>query len=367
MRRGAAAEHPGVMTAAPPPQTGNPALDGVAVPAPVPAPLVDPPAPLVDPPAPPRIVALDVLRGFALTGIAFVNVETVTGFRYGLPTLADPSGWLQLLAAQRFFPLFSLLFGISFSLIVASAERRGARPRLVLLRRLLVLLPLGVLHWLLQPGEALTPYAVVGLLVLLPSTWLPRWVVAVSGGALLSFVLFVAGGGIALIPGLFLVGSALVRYGVVARVEDSVRVPLLLFVLFAIASVPALVLQRGNLVDSGFSTVSAVAGAAVAGAYATGVLLLLRTPLRQALIAAFAPLGRMALTNYVSATVVMVIARYPLRLQDSTSWTTVLGLAAGIIVVQAVVSTWWLARFRYGPLEWLWRWATWGSRPAFAR
>lgn len=75
----------------------------------------------------------------------------------------------------------------------------------------------------------------------------------------------------------------------------------------------------------------------------------------------------MALTNYIGATVVMVVARYPLNLQDSTSWTTILGLAAGIIVVQALVSTWWLARCRYGPLEWLWRWATWGSRPRFAR
>lgn len=318
-----------------------------------------------------RIVALDVLRGFALTGIIFVNVEPVTHFGEALDpvavTLSDPSGWLQLFVQQRFFPLFSLLFGISFSLLVASAARRGANPRVVLARRLLVLLPLGVAHQVFQPGEALAPYAVVGLLVLLPSTWMPRWLV--TGGGVVAFLVALLGfgGGIALIPGLFLLGSALVRYGVVDRMEGSARVPLVLFGLFTVAAVPAFIAQLGDLKGSDFTTSSAVAGAAMAGAYATALLLALQTPLRRLLVASFAPLGRMALTNYIGATVVMVIVRSLLQLQDSTSWTTVLSLAAGIIVVEASVSTWWLRRYRYGPLEWLWRWATWGQRPDFSR
>lgn len=96
-----------------------------------------------------------------MTGIAFVNVAPVTHFgtnRDPVATnLADASGWLQLFVQQRFFPLFSLLFGISFSLLIASAKRRGVGPRLVLARRLLVLLPMGVLHQMFHPGEALTP------------------------------------------------------------------------------------------------------------------------------------------------------------------------------------------------------------------
>ena len=34
--------------------------------------------------------------------------------------------------------------------------------------------------------------------------------------------------------------------------------------------------------------------------------------------------------------------------------------AAGLIAVQLVVSPWWLARFRFGPAEWLWRSLTYG-------
>ena len=327
--------------------------------------------PQAAPAARPRIAALDVLRGFALCGILFVNIPPVARFGYqadlGPATLADPSGWLQLLVQQRFFPIFSLLFGMGFSLFLVSASQRTARPRLLLLRRLLVLLPLGVLHQLVHPGEALTFYAVVGLLVLLPSSWLPRWAVAAGAAVLVPASLVLAGGGITLIPGAFLLGSALVRYGVADRLDGALRGPLALLALFAAASVPALAWQLQDLPGSGFTTSSAVAGALLAGTYVTGLLVALATPLRPALQAVFAPLGRMALTNYVSATALVVVAGRLLDLPHETSWTPVLVLAVGILVVQWALSALWLRSFRQGPLEHLWRWATWGRRPALRR
>jgi uncharacterized membrane protein YeiB len=315
----------------------------------------------------PRIDALDVLRGFALCGILLVNIQPVTRFEYAAPgrhplSLDDPGGWLQLLV-QRFFPIFSLLFGIGFSLLLASAADRTPQPRLVLLRRLLVLLPVGLLHGIWHPGEALAPYAVCGLLVLLPSSWLPRWAVAGLAAVLLGAALALAGGGITLIPGLFLLGSALVRYGVVDRLGHSTRGPAALLVAFAAVAVPALAWQLDDLAGSGFSTASAVAGLALAGVYACLLLVALRTPARGVLRAVFAPLGRMALTNYLTATVAMVVAGHLLDLPHSTSWATVLGVACAVLVVQWVFSALWLRRFRQGPLEWLWRWATWLRRP----
>ena len=325
-----------------------------------------PPAPATAPPArPPRLVALDVLRGFALCGILLVNAGPVTRFGYdaphGPPTLDDASGWLQLLVQQRFFPLFSLLFGAGSSLLLASAARRTAHPRLVLLRRLLVLLPLGVLHQFWHPGEALTFYAAFGLLVLLPSTWLPRWAVALAAAVLVPAAL-VTGGGVVLVPGMFLLGSALVRYGVVDRVDDPGRVPLLLLAVFAAASVPAVAWQLQDLAGSGFTASSAVAGVCVAGAYVGGVLVLLRTRLRRFLEALLVPLGRTALTNYVGATPALVLAGHVLDLPRSRSWGELLLVAAVVLVVQWVLSVLWLRRFGQGPLERLWRWATWGHR-----
>jgi uncharacterized membrane protein YeiB len=117
-----------------------------------------------------------------------------------------------------------------------------------------------------------------------------------------------------------------------------------------------------------FSSWFALAGLLMAGAYVCALLVLLRTPLRPALRAVFAPLGRMTLTNYVTATVlVLVAARVIGGSPDTWSSTTVLLIAGPILAVQWLWSTLWLRLFRQGPLEWLWRWATWARRPPLSR
>lgn len=318
-----------------------------------------------------RITELDVLRGFALCGIILVNMPSVTHFGWeadlGPAQLSNASGWLQLLVQQRFFPIFSLLFGIGFALLLRSATGRVAHPSVLLLRRLLFLAALGALHQLAQPGEALLPYAIVALVVLLPGSWLPRWVTAAGAAVLIPASIIATGGGITLIPGMFLLGSALVRYGAVDRIGTSTRVPLTLFIFFTAASIPTVIWQLQNLENSGFDVASGAAGLAMAGAYFTGLLVLLRTPLRGALTAAFENLGRMALTNYVTATLLLLAVGRLLDFPASSSWTTALLSCVAILVLQWVGSAIWLRYFRQGPLEWLWRFATRWQRPPFRR
>ncbi|MEU6409225.1 DUF418 domain-containing protein [Microbispora sp. NPDC046933] len=321
----------------------------------------------------PRIAALDVVRGFALCGILLANVQPIaaTG-AFVAPSASggNEAAWLGLLVEQRFFPIFSLLFGVGFSLLLDSAAARTARPRVILLRRLLVLLALGVAHFvLLWHGDILSTYAVVGLLVLLPSTWLPRLAVAVLAPAFVVVSLLIGGDRIALIAGLFLLGSALVRYGVIDRLEQPSRVPATLGLVLAAAAAPVLWLQTGfDPADRGFSVSIAGAGLLIAGVYVCVLLVLLWTPLRPVLRAVFAPLGRMALTNYLSATVLVLVTGRALGGPPHT-WTAsaVLLIAGAILAVQWLWSTLWLRRYRQGPLEWLWRWATWGRRPPLRR
>jgi hypothetical protein len=204
-----------------------------------------------------RIAALDIVRGFALCGILLVNIRPIADTSGGLAPRSpavpvDTPTWLSLLLDQRFFPIFSLLFGVGFALLLRSAAERVARPRLLLLRRLLVLLGLGLVHLLLLwPGDILTTYAVVGLAVLLPSTWLPRWAVAGLAAVLLAAALILAQGGNTMVPGLFLLGSALVRYGVIDRMERSTRAPAALGFAFAAAAAPALRWQVASQTDPG--------------------------------------------------------------------------------------------------------------------
>ncbi|MEV1176321.1 DUF418 domain-containing protein [Nonomuraea sp. NPDC049784] len=280
-----------------------------------------------------RIRELDALRGFAVGGIMLVNTwqHTDKGARNGVDWTIDA------LFQSRFYPIFSLLFGISFVLFL-----RG-NSRWALLSRLFWLFCLGMAQHLFYQGEVLTDYAVYGAAVLLPASFLAGGLpVLLLGLAVLAWGLLV-GGGPFLIPGLFLLGMGLYRLGPPRW---------LLLPSFAVTALATALLTAAWASTHAWSVYS-VAALAGAAAYSLGLLLVLRPWLS----AVLEPLGRMALTNYVSGTAVIVLAA-PLLNADPTRWSGV-ALAAVTVAVQVLLSRWWLSRFRYGPLEWIWRCLTW--------
>ncbi|BDT94660.1 MULTISPECIES: DUF418 domain-containing protein [Nocardia] len=309
-----------------------------------------------------RIEELDAVRGFALCGILVVDIWRITD----MPA-TDGSGAvfpvrhvLSVLFEGRFFPIFSFLFGIGFALLLDGAAQRSERPRLVLVRRLLALGLIGLVHQQFQPGEALLPYALAGLVILLPASALPTWAVFLAGLVGTFGVALALGGGLALAPGLFLLGLATVRAGVVDTLEER---GWQIGVVFALALPAAIAAGRWEYrtpyLELWSTPAMAVAGLLGALAYVTGLLLLLRIEPGQVLAEVLRPLGRMALTNYVGATALILSAAPRLGLPGSDDYATVLGLAVAIIAVQAVFSAVWLRLFEYGPLEWWWRCVTW--------
>ena len=82
------------------------------------------------------------------------------------------------------------------------------------------------------------------------------------------------------------------------------------------------------------------------------------------LLSFLAPVGRMALTNYLVQTVVCVTIFYGYGFGQfgKIGATTGTLLALGIFVVQIVISKLWLKSFEYGPMEWIWRQLTYGKR-----
>lgn len=79
----------------------------------------------------------------------------------------------------------------------------------------------------------------------------------------------------------------------------------------------------------------------------------------------FAPAGRMALTNYLLQSVVasLVFYGYGLAMWGRIGYAGMVLLAVVVFALQVLASRWWLARYRFGPLEWAWRWLTYGTRP----
>ena len=80
------------------------------------------------------------------------------------------------------------------------------------------------------------------------------------------------------------------------------------------------------------------------------------------LISVFGPVGRMALTNYLMHSIICVTLSYGFgfALWWRVSAATAMAIAAAIIAVQIPLSAWWLSRYRFGPVEWIWRRLTYG-------
>ncbi|HXT74811.1 MAG TPA: DUF418 domain-containing protein [Candidatus Eisenbacteria bacterium] len=110
---------------------------------------------------------------------------------------------------------------------------------------------------------------------------------------------------------------------------------------------------------------------ALTASYIAGITLLFRQPVWRRRLALLAPVGRMALTNYLTQTLVYVFLFYGygscLGLLGKVGAALCLLLAVFVFAAQVVISRWWLARYRFGPMEWLWRSLTYGSRQAMNR
>lgn len=306
-----------------------------------------------------RVRELDALRGFAMCGIVFVNIAQITAMPRGPGSAADnPAGLVfDLGFYERFYPIFSFLFGLSFAIFLAGAEQRSDRPWLVAIRRLVAIGLIGLLHSLLQPGEVLRFYSVFGLVFLLPASYLPRRVILVLGvvGLVPSYFF----GGTFGIPALFLLGLATARYGVPETISRRTRQLLLVFGLVVVLAVVGGYWQSLGGVGWSNRGRAYVAGLAFALAYTTAFLLLLRTPVRRLLLGMFEQLGRMALTNYLLATILIVAANLVLDLGDHTQYAVVVALGVAIGVVQGLISPLIMRRLTYGPVEWVWRCVTW--------
>lgn len=78
--------------------------------------------------------------------------------------------------------------------------------------------------------------------------------------------------------------------------------------------------------------------------------------------------GQMALTNYLMQSVIcsLVFFGHGLALYGSVPRTGLAGVVAFIWALQLTVSPWWLGRYRFGPVEWLWRSLTYWKRQPMA-
>ncbi len=99
------------------------------------------------------------------------------------------------------------------------------------------------------------------------------------------------------------------------------------------------------------------------------IVWLTKTTFFVALKSRLAAVGRMALTNYLmhSFICLFIFTGAGLALVGDLSRAMLYPIVLGIWIFQLWFSPWWLERYKFGPLEWLWRGLTYGERPPLAR
>lgn len=170
--------------------------------------------------------------------------------------------------------------------------------------------------------------------------------------------------------GLFIVGMLIGRYGIHKSADKMVRYSkkVLPFALAWFAFFYAIVLLLPLLgvkdyaleVGRGLFTIYANLGMMMM--YVCGfTLLYYKTVSGRKVLDLMAPVGRMSVTNYMAQSFIGVILFYGfgLNMAVSCSFLQCALAGVGICALQVVYSNWWIKRFYYGPMEWVWRMLTW--------
>ena len=360
-----------------------------------------------------RITSLDLIRGVAVLGILLMNAVS---FKYEPATVWNLSAggsetWLdwsvgvlgEIFVDQKFMGLFSLLFGAGMMLFIDRAAARGARAVLLNLWRNGLLLVIGILHSLLWQGDVLVVYALASLFLLalrklsaraliilgavlflltaangllmqsianatgapLAGLWkptdLPLGQGAMADNLLLLLLLldyFMRG------LGMILMGAGLYRTGFMHG-DKAPRTYRRIAVIGLGVGLALAAAGVGWVAINGFSRevafigqVPNTVGTIPAALGYMSLIILWNQRGNSWLKARLRAVGRMALTNYLSQTILGVLILTSLLGDLAIGRAGVLLFVVAVWGLQLWWSPVWLSRFQFGPAEWLWRVAT---------
>ena len=323
-----------------------------------------------------------------------------------------------LLISGKAFALFSLIFGFSFWLQYESRKAKGETYAYRFVWRMALLFLLGMFHTLFFSGDILFLYALLSFPLIIACDWPKRYILilagvlltgpahlaslisyAVTGSALNlelsgyywddidsvlssgSFVDAVAfnfralesnilwswnEGRIFLIPGLFLLGLYFARSKIFEKGDQFWRRMFFAMIVVSFVFWAAIAYGAERINDEAaratyrslFNTALKTSASFI---WMSGAILVWRTKIGAYAMHPLAQFGRMGLTNYILSSAIggFLYHHWGLGLYDYVGSTQTLGIAFLVLSFQIVFSMLWLNRFKQGPLEWLWRKATW--------
>jgi uncharacterized protein len=362
-----------------------------------------------------RITNLDYVRGFATLGILGMNA-----MMFGLPKPAynnlDSQGtdsvldWIfgifgEIFIDQKTMAIFSMLFGAGIVLFADRAEAKGRKPFRLTLWRNFLLLVIGFLHMIMWEGDVLMVYGICAPVIYLLRKRSTKFLFSI--GALL-FSLTALNGiltqslvndGTALLGdfwyasnpmsdevafwfifdafcralGAMLIGVGLYRSGFISGAKEKSFYQRILRRCFAFGfplTIFGILIQVAGDYDSDVAIIGQVPNTIGTVPIAIGyvaILTLLNMRPDNGFKLRIRSVGQMALTNYLTQTIIGITVFATLFEKSDMSRSGVWLFIICIWALQILWSKAWLTRFRFGPIEWMWRCATYRSRQPLLR
>lgn len=319
--------------------------------------------------------------------------------------------------------IFALLFGFSFFIQDNSQKGKGKDFRGRFAWRLVLLFFIACINSTLFPGEILILYALLGyvliavcrlstrtvafiaiILLLQPLEWgqviyalinpdyvinaqfdAPYWEMvntvqkegsflemcktAIWTGNIANMGWMILHGRITQTAGLFMVGMLIGRSKVFLYSEKNMSLWIKVFIIATISFFPMYGLipilpdfiTREALLVPCTLILKLLSNIALTGILFAGVILVYYLTKLRCVLHQLAPYGRMSLTNYLSQSLIggFLFYNWGLGLYQYTGITVCFLMGIGVFFLQYFFCHWWLRTHRQGPLEWLWKKATW--------
>ncbi len=173
--------------------------------------------------------------------------------------------------------------------------------------------------------------------------------------------------------GLFMVGMLIGRSNLFPYSEKNIKFWIKVFIIVTIsffpiyglaAILPDFISREALLVPSSL-LLKSLSNIAFTGILFAGIILIYYLTKFKRVLHELAPYGRMSLTNYLSQSLIggFLFYNWGLGLYRYTGITVCFLIGIGVFFLQLFFCRWWLRSHRHGPLEWLWKKATWISMP----
>ena len=363
-----------------------------------------------------RMPIIDILRGWALFSVIIINYITIYNWNnHSQKNETDNFSKIlentsEIILGSNGWSLLAILFGYGFSILLKNISGNGQPKYLFFIKKMLWLLLIGIFNTIFFGGDILHDYALLGLILLLfyKLSYQSLFIIGVSILLLTPFLQsFLGNQHLLFLPkerdnfyqlydnnsfidhikanfsmiyrwmlrlsysivfhliqlGCLLIGVALHRSNFFLLIQTNLKLLKRILIISLVLSITLFLMQLFigkfqwkfnnyyNLFYPEKLCIMAFTSSFIVWLYFTGKA--------KELFSALQIVGKMTLSNYLLQNIISFILLIYLKPLWDLYWYLI--IACVVYIIQIFISKWWLRKYNYGILEWLWRCLSYGQ------